>query len=119
MTNNINILSFIKNLSIVDYLEIDNLRFEIIKRSADLDYKFTNLSYALNTNMIIINEIDESGNVPELICKNLSSDYILILAGEEIVGAKQNRIVNTSIILGPNKTIKLPVSCVEEGKVGI
>ena len=116
MGKNINIELFIDNLTIVNHLEIDNLRFEVIKRNDNLDYNFTNLKNALNNNKVIINEIDEDGNVPELMCRNLSSDYILILAGEEIIGAKQNRIVNTSIILGPNKNLKIPVSCVEEGR---
>ena len=98
MGKNINIELFIDNLTIVNHLEIDNLRFEVIKRNDNLDYNFTNLKNALNNNRVIINEIDEDGNVPELMCRNLSSDYILILAGEEIIGAKQNRIVNTNYI---------------------
>jgi hypothetical protein len=47
---------------------------------------------------------------------NKSNEMILILDGEELVGAKQNRIVNTTILVNGNATIVIPVSCVEHGR---
>ncbi len=41
---------------------------------------------------------------------------VLILDGEELVGAKQNRIVNTTILILGNSTTVIPVSCVESGR---
>jgi ARG and Rhodanese-Phosphatase-superfamily-associated Protein domain len=41
---------------------------------------------------------------------------VLILDGEELVGAKQNRIVNTTIIIGRGREVVIPVSCVEQGR---
>jgi hypothetical protein len=41
---------------------------------------------------------------------------ILILDGEELVGAKQNRIVNTTMLIPPQKVTVIPVSCVEQGR---
>jgi hypothetical protein len=41
---------------------------------------------------------------------------VLLLDGEEVRGAKQNRILNTTILVGPKSTIKVPVSCVEHGR---
>ena len=41
---------------------------------------------------------------------------VLFLEGEELVGAKQNRILNTSVLLPARSKIKIPVSCVERGR---
>ncbi|MEW6669534.1 MAG: DUF6569 family protein [Thermodesulfobacteriota bacterium] len=47
---------------------------------------------------------------------NKSPGMVLILDGEELVGAKQNRIVNTTILIAGNTTVVIPVSCVESGR---
>ena len=82
--------------------------------AAALDY-FT-LDEAMAQDAIDVVEIDIDGSVPELKVINKSDRMILILEGEELVGARQNRIVNTTILIAPNATTVIPVSCVEEGR---
>ena len=41
---------------------------------------------------------------------------VFILDGEELVGAKQNRVVNLSILVPASTTVTVPVSCVEAGR---
>ena len=81
----------------------------------------TNLNYltldeALSGNLIEVVEKNEGGTVPELKVVNRSDRMVLILDGEELVGAKQNRIVNTTILIAGNTTTVIPVSCVEQGR---
>lgn len=55
-------------------------------------------------------------SVPTLRVQNLSALPILILDGEEVVGGKQNRVVNTTLLVPPRSVFDLPVSCVEHGR---
>ncbi len=74
------------------------------------------LDRALAKKWVRITELTESGSVPELKFANESDYTILLLDGEELVGAKQNRILNLTILAPPHKTIVIPVSCVEAGR---
>ena len=82
--------------------------------SSGLEYLL--LDEALSENLMEVVELDSDGSVPELKVVNKSPKMILILDGEELVGAKQNRIVNTTILVQGNATIVIPVSCVEHGR---
>ena len=82
--------------------------------SINLDYLL--LDEALSDNLIEVVEVSEGGSVPELKVVNKAARMVLILDGEELVGAKQNRIVNTTILVDRNTTLVIPVSCVEHGR---
>jgi hypothetical protein len=70
----------------------------------------------LKQNYIQITEINEGGSVPELYLSNFSDKRIIIFEGEELRGAKQNRILNSTILVEANAALKIPVSCVESGR---
>lgn len=57
-----------------------------------------------------------TGVVPEVSFENLAERPVLILGGEELVGAKQNRMVNLTILVPARSRIVIPVSCVEAGR---
>jgi hypothetical protein len=57
-----------------------------------------------------------SASVPELVLQNMGQLMVLVLDGEEIVGGKQNRIVNASFLVAAGATVTLPVTCVEHGR---
>ena len=82
--------------------------------SSGLEYLL--LDEALAGGFMEVVELDNDGSVRELKVVNKSPEMILILDGEELVGAKQNRIVNTTILVQANTTIVIPVSCVEHGR---
>lgn len=74
------------------------------------------LDAALSDHSARVTEVSESGHVPELKFINEGLRPVLLLDGEELVGAKQNRILNLSILAPAHQTIVIPVSCVEAGR---
>lgn len=78
--------------------------------------EYLTLKEALDQDLLIITELNEEGRVGELKLKNLAHIPILILDGEEIIGAKQNRVLNTTILVAPETEIPIPVSCTEQGR---
>jgi hypothetical protein len=63
-----------------------------------------------------VEEVSEAGSVPTLTVDNRSDTLVLFLEGEELRGAKQNRILNTSVLVAAKKKTTIPVSCVERGR---
>lgn len=63
-----------------------------------------------------INETSDAGSVPELAVVNPLDENVLLYDGEELVGAKQNRILNISVLVGAGAKLPIPVSCVEQGR---
>ena len=64
-----------------------------------------------------IREVSESGSVPELVAENPLAERVLLYDGEELVGAKQNRILDVSVLVEAKSTLRIPVSCVEQGRL--
>lgn len=92
-----------------------HLRFvPIIGRSHDQP------PYALLTEQtqksVQITETSTAGNVPELCVVNELDVPLLLIDGQELVGAKQNRILNTDVLVPPKRGLIIPVSCVEQGR---
>jgi len=71
---------------------------------------------ALKKKVITVGEVSEGGSVPELRLINEGDQRVLILDGEQLVGAKQNRILNTTILVEAHDTLIIPVTCVEQGR---
>ncbi len=63
-----------------------------------------------------ITETSEAGDVPELVVSNPLPHDVLLYDGAEVVGAKQNRILNVSVLVGAGSTTRIPVSCAEQGR---
>jgi len=74
---------------------------------------YITLSEALEQEVLEVSEVSEGGSVPELKATNKGQKPALMIDGEELKGAKQNRVLNTTIIVAPGTTVVIPVSCVE------
>ena len=86
-----------------------------LRSTAHVSARYVLLGQAISRGTLAITEVSDAGSVPYLQAVNQGPWPVLVFDGEELVGAKQNRIANTTILVGVGKTI-LPVSCVEEGR---
>jgi len=108
--------------SLISSLEIGQPQFEgglavfplFRKEPAAMDYLL--LDEALDRELARVTEVSEAGHVPELAFENTSPLRVLLVDGDELLGARQNRIVNISILVGAGKKLVIPVSCVEQGR---
>ena len=74
------------------------------------------LKVGLDMGLVEISEVNEGGNVGEVKVINNAVTPLLILDGEEIIGSKQNRVVNATIIIEAKSEKIIPVSCTEAGR---
>ncbi len=77
---------------------------------------YMTLDQGLAGKSVKITEVSEGGSVPELLLHNNADKPLLVIDGEEMVGAKQNRVINLTVMVDANTRIVIPVSCVEAGR---
>jgi hypothetical protein len=63
-----------------------------------------------------VSEVGDTGAVELLAVWNPLADHVLIYEGEELVGAKQNRVVQRTLLVEAGASLKIPVHCVEHGR---
>ncbi|HSB06379.1 MAG TPA: DUF6569 family protein [Thermodesulfobacteriota bacterium] len=78
--------------------------------------QYLSLGEAMGEGLLTVTEVSQIGAVPELKVVNKSEIPVLLLDGEELAGAKQNRVLNTTILLMENSQTIIPVSCTEHGR---
>ena len=93
----------------------ENLTIFPILAEQERESPYGLMADALAMGILTIREKD-GGEVPILLATNTGIHSILILDGEQLIGAKQNRMTNRSLILPPNSITEIPVSCMEQGR---
>jgi hypothetical protein len=71
---------------------------------------------AIAASLLTVEEVSQEGNVPKLHVYNRSPLPVLFLEGQELLGAKQNRVLNTTVLVAADQVLIIPVSCVEAGR---
>ncbi len=105
-------------------MEISNISwltegsFSVVQFRAEecdtLDY--ISVNSAVKQGKLEITEVNEGGAVNTILVKNSSEKCVFISEGDLLQGAKQNRVLITSVFLMPQSKFNLPVNCVEQGR---
>ena len=78
--------------------------------------EYLTLTEALGQKLASITEVSAAGTVAEVKISNNSDLFLLLVDGEELVGARQNRTLNASILLAGRSETIVPASCTERGR---
>ncbi len=105
-----------KRLRLGEPIHHHNLTLFPILANNGTSAKYVLLKSALDSGDAVLEEVSEEGEVNELILQNHGFSPVLIPGGEILTGAKQNRIVNISILVAAESDLRIPVSCVERGR---
>jgi len=111
-----NIALYLKGLELGQEARFQNMTVFPLLTENGSGTRYLSLDEALDLKLIKVTEVSESGDVPNLLVTNKGEIPILILAGEELVGAKQNRLVNATFLVAGLSELTVPVSCVEQGR---
>lgn len=108
--------SYLMGMELGAAQSFENMTVFGLRTSLDGGPEYITLKEALEKGVFTVTEVSEGGSVPELMVANKGGVAVLLLDGEELRGAKQNRILNTTIVVAPKSSTKVPVSCVEHGR---
>jgi len=78
--------------------------------------RYASLDESLAAKTVQITEISQAGAVPFLKVINTGRERVFLMAGEQLIGARQNRVLNVSILVEAATELVVPVSCVEAGR---
>lgn len=71
---------------------------------------------AIKQGGLTISESGGSGVVGKLVAVNNTDSFLLLTDADVLTGAKQNRVLNKSVLLSPYSKTMLDVSCIERGR---
>jgi len=101
------------NLKVV---KSENCTFVPLQLNNYTDLKLETFGSLSKKRQVEATEIDENGVVNKIKVRNNSFNFLILHDGEIIVGAKQNRTIDKTVILKPKETRNVDVLCVEKGR---
>ena len=108
--------SFIENLYTGEPVSVGQLKVTPVFIREERALPFLEFEEALARGLVEVTEVSEGGSVPVLFVNNKADRDVIIVDGELLVGAKQNRVVNTTIVIPARTSVEIPVTCVEQGR---
>jgi hypothetical protein len=111
--------SITDHAQLADPIQIDSVTITPIVSTPAKDAKPTPdmivLDEAMPKKLVRIHEVAE-GNVNSLTLDNKADRPLFLLAGEVVIGGKQDRIIGRNTVVPAKTTQEVPVFCVEHGR---
>ena len=105
----------LQNLEISGPVSHGLLHIFPLQRDIHAEQDISLLKDALKARTLRIEELHEACSVPELHVVNEGNMQVLILEGDELIGGKQNCVVNSSVLVAAGSDLTLPLSYIERG----
>ena len=102
-------------IELLDSQKYENVEAIPIKSDFFGKKDFLTLKKGYEMNLVKIKELEHS-TVNTVSCKNDSVTPLILIDGDEITGAMQNRIINDTLLIPAQSTLNIPVSCTEHGR---
>ena len=104
------------NLKVGDPQQKNNIVVFFLSSDEKKNDSYLSFFQALDQKLVDVSEVNERGFVNKLKVTNKSSQSLLILGGEQILGnkIKQHRIVATTVLIPSNATVFINVNCGEQ-----
>ena len=103
------------SIELLDSQKYENVEAIPIKSDYFGKKDFLTLKKGYEMGLVEIKELENS-TVNTVSCKNDSVAPLILIDGDEITGAMQNRIINDTLLIPAKSTINIPVSCTEHGR---
>jgi hypothetical protein len=106
----------LQTIEVTQPQEMSGLQVFGLRWSGENGLSYVTLEEAIASKTLEVSEVSEGGSVPTLKVVNHDEKMVFLMAGEQLVGAKQNRVLNASIMVPAAAELPIPVSCVEAGR---
>jgi hypothetical protein len=108
--------NLLSDLSVDEAIAWGKVRMHPLRLRGVRNLEYLTFGESGSEGLVTVEETSSSGTVPELRVRNRAKCRVLIPEGSTLIGAKQNRVVNLSVVIAPESVTHIPVSCVERGR---
>lgn len=98
------------------FTSFGNLGIVQVAVEPETSFLFSPAGPQIKAGGLVITESTDMGVVGKLTALNNTELYLLLTDADVLAGAKQNRVLNKSVLLAPMSKTILDVSCVERGR---
>lgn len=103
------------SLELLESQRYKNMKVIPVRMNDVGNSEYLTLKRGINAGFVEVTECEVS-TVGTVLARNNANVPLVLIDGDEIVGAKQNRIMNRSLIVPPKTTLPISVSCTEQGR---